>query len=119
MPEPKYVMAHIRIPIRVNPDNTTESLINHSTIDIGQCDELLPENGNNLQQRIQDSVKKYMAQAQAAAQAQSVQPKAVQVEEVVQFEAESAPSIAKKIGKNTTFKTYSGHNAHKFTIKRR
>ena len=93
-----YVIANIRIPIQVNPDGTTESLMNHSMIDIEACDELPPEIGNQLLM-IQDAVQTYL---------------------------EKSKNLPKKTGKNTTFKHYTSYNnkhsddfTHRFTMKKR
>lgn len=94
-----YVIANIRIPIQVKPDGTTESLINHSIITIEKCDELPPENGNQLLM-IQETVQKYLET--------------------------SANNLPKKTGRNTTIKNDSNYNklknnnnTHRFTVKKR
>lgn len=106
-----YVIANIRIPIKVNEDGTTTSLTNHSIISIEPCDELPPENGNQLLM-IQESVKKYMQHKQQDGKNKEVQEKE-------EPEKEQHQSYPKKIGRNTTFKNYSSNNAHRLTMKRR
>jgi hypothetical protein len=39
----KYVIANIKIPIEILPNNTTNPLINRSEIEFSNCDELPPE----------------------------------------------------------------------------
>lgn len=116
----KYLIANIKIPIRLNPDGTSTSLINHSIIDIEPCDQLPPENGNQLLM-IQESVKNYI---QSQIQRDEMKPviKADKEDsrnkEGILEKDKDAPSPSSNKGKNTTFRNYKKANAHRFTSKR-
>lgn len=113
-PTTKYLIANIKIPIQLNPDGTSVSLVNHSIIEIEPCNELPPENGNQLLM-IQESIQKYMN-----SQSQSQTQNPVENEETVEIQNEDVPTHRPiRSGKNTTFRNYVKNNAHRFTSKRR
>lgn len=87
----KYLIANIKIPFQVNADGTSVSMINHSIIQIEPCEELPPENGNQLLM-IQESIQKYM-------------------------DDHASPEEEKR-EKNTTFRNHK-RPSRRFTMKRR
>lgn len=104
----KYVIANIKIPIEMNPDGTYVSLVNHSMIEIQSCNELPPENGNQLLM-IQESINKYLES----------QTQHLHTSDNLDIEPLEPASGISKVGKNTTFRNYTKSNAHRFTMKRR
>lgn len=120
--QPKYLIANIKIPIQINQDGTNISLINHSTLHIESCDELPPDNGNQLLM-IQESIQKYMNSLKKddiqEPETQESAPQASAPQEHETQELDSLSIQPFKHGKNTTFRNYAKHNTHRFTSKKR